>query len=591
MFQKQLFHNISRLSCRTFIAVLLLLFVVQGRAMATFPLEVAVEGIGSPLYENVMSRLKINIHKGSDRVSIKNLFVLHRQAEKDIRSALAPYGYYSPLIVSNLHEVDGVWQAVYSITQGNPVIIKNVSVGVSKNVDDILQLSKVINEQPFQPGDILQQDIYESYKKALVQTAFEEGFLDAQLSRHDLEIHRGDYSANIFLMLELGQRYKFGELRSTQTVIEHDLLSRFRPFAPGDPYRSAQLFEYQKNLYRAGYFQQVTVRGDIQGTEGDEVAVDVDIQPLEHLNKYTFGLGFATDTGARITARWENKLLNTYGHRLKIGMQLGEKESSVESYYEIPYKDPRHEKVVLFGSFRDQDWGDTETELLAVGSSFVYSTPKFKYSFGMELREEDYTIGSTDGNSTLLVPSLRGSYVIADNLINTLNGIQVSGSVRGASEALQSDSTFMQFTAASKIVLSPLKDWRVLGRGLIGITLADELDDLPPSLRFYAGGDNSVRGYGYKEIGEEDNNGDVVGGRYTLVGSIELEKNFSEYIAGAVFWDFGNATDEIEFEFSHGVGIGGRVNLPFGQVKMDLATAISESGFPVRLHLSVGGEF
>ena len=350
MFQKQLFHNISRLSCRTLIAFLLLLFAVQGRAGTTFPLEVTVEGIDSPLYENVMSRLKINIHTGSDRVSIKNLFVLHRQAEKDIRSALAPYGYYSPLIVSDLKQVDGVWQAVYSISQGVPVIIKEVSVDVSANVDDIPQLLKIIKEQPFQTGDILQQDIYEAYKKRLVQTAFEEGFLDAQLSRHNLEIHRGDYSADIYLTLELGQRYKFGELRSEQTVIEHDLLSRYRPFASGDPYRSAQLFEYQKNLYKAGYFQQVTVRGDIQGAEGDEVAVDVDIQPLEHLNKYTFGVGFATDTGARITGKWENKLLNTYGHRLKIATQLGEKESSIESYYDIPYKDPRNEKIVLFGS-------------------------------------------------------------------------------------------------------------------------------------------------------------------------------------------------------------------------------------------------
>ncbi len=559
--------------------------------MAAFPLEVTVEGIDSPLYENVMSRLKINRHKDSDHVSLQNLFVLHRQAEKDIRSALAPYGYYSPLIISDLKEVDSVWQAVYSITQGSPVIIKNVSVDVSDNVDDIPHLAKKIKEQPFQAGDILQQDIYEAYKKTLVQTAFEEGFLDAQLSRHELEIHRGDYSANIYLILDLGQRYKFGELRSAQTVIEHDLLSRFRPFSSGDPYRSAQLFEYQKNLYKAGYFQQVTVRGDIKGVEGDEVAVDVDIQPLEHLNKYTFGVGFATDTGARVTAKWENKLLNTYGHRLKIGMQLGEKESSIESFYDIPYKDPRHEKIVLFASYRDLDWGDTETQLLAAGSSFVYSTPKFKYSFGLEIREEDYTVGDTDGTSSLLMPSLRGSYVIADNLINTLNGIQVSGSVRGATETIYSESTFMQFTGASKIVLSPLKDWRILGRGLIGVTLADELDDLPPTLRFYAGGDNSVRGYGYKEIGAEDDNGDVVGGRYTLVGSVEVEKNFSEYLAGAVFWDFGNATDEIEIEFSHGVGVGGRINLPFGQVKMDLATAISESGFPVRLHLSVGGEF
>lgn len=570
---------------------LLLIFSCQKQVRAEFPLEVTVEGLDSPLYENVLARLKINIHKDSERVSLRNLHVLHNRAEQDIRSAIAPYGYYSPVIVSELKQVNGVWYANYSVNRGNPVIIRKIDIELSEDVAGNAPLTKILQEQPLSQGDILQQDVYESYKKELVQTAFQEGYLEAKLSRHELRINRNEYFADIALKLDLGPRYKFGEMRSGQQIIDHDLLSRFMPFKPGDPYREAQLFEYQKNLYKAGYFQQVTVRGNINGATDEQVPVDVEVKELDHLNKYTFGIGYATDTGGRITAIWENKLLNNKGHRLKIGGQVGEIDSAIESYYEIPWTDPRYEKLLLNGAYRDQDWGDTEIKLFSAGLSFVYSTPKFKYSFGVEFRDEDYTIGSLSDSAVMVVPFLRGSYVFADDLLNTKHGIQISGSVRGGSETLLSDTTFLQFTASSKVVVSPLDKWRIIGRGLIGVTFADDLNELPPSFRFWAGGDNSVRGYGYREIGSEDVDGNVIGGLYTLVGSLEVERTFTEYFAGALFWDFGNAMDDVEFEFSHGVGVGGRINLPFGQIKLDVATGISDSGFPVRVHLSVGGEF
>lgn len=586
-----MFHNISQLSCRILIIVLLLIFSWQKQAVAKFPLEITVEGLDSPLYENVLARLKINIHKDSERVSLKNLHVLHNRAEQDIRAAIAPYGYYSPRIVSDLREENGIWQARYSVRRGCPVLIGTVDVGLTEDCNDNKLLAKMLADLPLHEGDILLQDVYEQYKKKLIQTAFEEGYLDATFRKHELRIDRKHYSAEIFLQLDLGPRYKFGELRSEQQIIEHDLLKRLMPFKPGDPYRAAQLYDYQKKLYKTGYFPQVTVRGDIKGADNEVVPVDVEVTELTYPNKYTLGAGYATGTGGRITAVWENKLLNKKGHRLKLGGQVGENDISIESYYEIPWTDPRYQKVILNAAYRDLDWGDTEVQLLTVGPSLVYITSRFHYSLGVEFRNEDYTIGLDRDSAKMLVPFFRGSYALADDLVNTKNGIQVSGSVRGGTDSLMSDTNFLQFTASSKIVFSPFAQWRVLGRGFIGFTLADDLEDLPPSLRFWAGGDNSVRGYREKEIGSEDSQGKVIGGLYSLVGSVELERTFTDYFAGALFWDFGNATDDIEFEFHHGVGVGGRLNLPFGQLKLDVASAISESGMPVRIHFSVGGQF
>lgn len=579
------------MSCRNIFIALVLVLCLHQNVFAAFPLEVTVEGVEPPLYDNILAQLKIYIHRNSDRLSEANLSILHKEAGEDIRAALAPYGYYAPDIISHLEQKEGRWFAKYTVNKGRPVLVRKINIsGVGTGAENP-RLAALIEQEPFVAGDILRQDVYQEYKQKLVRIAFEEGYLDATLGHHRLEINRGQFFADVTLVLELGPLYKFGELESAQNIIDNDLLSRYRPYKTGDPYRSAQLFEYQKNLYRSGFFEQVVVSGDIPRAEDEAVPVTVELTPLEKLNKYTLGIGVATDTGARATIGWSNKLLNTKGHKFSTAMEVGQKESSIQANYELPYNDPRYEKIVLTGLYQDQNWDDTDTTLLSAGPSYVYSTPHIKYSFGLDFRDENYTVGSVDKHSNLVVPTITASYIVADNLIKTKNGIQLSSSVRGASEQLLGDESFLQLTMAGKIVITPLEKWRVIGRGLVGATLMNEIDYLPPTLRFYAGGDKSVRGYGYRSIGTTDSDGTVIGGLYTLVGSVELERSFTEYIAGAVFWDAGNATETIEYEYSQGVGVGARLNLPFGQVRFDVATAITESGFPIRFHLSMGGEF
>ena len=109
-------------------------------------------------------------------------------------------------------------------------------------------------------------------------------------------------------------------------------------------------------------------------------------------------------------------------------------------------------------------------------------------------------------------------------------------------------------------------------------------------MRFYTGGDNSIRGYAYKSIGTEDSSGSIIGGRSLVVGSLELERIIRENWSIAAFWDGGTATDDLSLNFHQGVGIGARYRLPFGQVRLDIASAVTEDGYPVRVHFTVGGD-
>lgn len=145
-------------------------------------------------------------------------------------------------------------------------------------------------------------------------------------------------------------------------------------------------------------------------------------------------------------------------------------------------------------------------------------------------------------------------------------------------------------TMGGKAIISPIEQWRVIGRGSLGATIVDSIDLLPPSLRFYTGGDSSIRGYEYNSIGTKDDSGTVIGGRYLVVGSLEIERILTEMWSAATFFDVGSATDDLELVFNKGAGVGVRFRLPFGQIKVDVASAISEDNYPLTIHFMVSGD-
>ncbi|EKD34554.1 MAG: hypothetical protein ACD_75C02284G0001 [uncultured bacterium] len=82
----------------------------------------------------------------------------------------------------------------------------------------------------------------------------------------------------------------------------------------------------------------------------------------------------------------------------------------------------------------------------------------------------------------------------------------------------------------------------------------------------------------------------MIGGRYMVVGSVELERVVYKEWSVATFWDGGTATDDLSLNFFQGVGAGIRFRLPFGQIRLDVASAVTEDDTPFRVHFTVGGD-
>jgi translocation and assembly module TamA len=582
------------LACRILFRQLVLLSLVLlslAQPLAAQPdLEVQVEGVTEELKKNVLARLAINQPRARAYLTPGSIRRLHRQAEEDIRVALAPFGYYNPQINAELSQTESGWLAVYRIDQGPPLRIIEVDVQLAGPGRDNAALQAAVAEFALRPGDLLDQQLYEREKRRLANAAFGEGFLDAAFPERAIRVNRAENSAVVRLRLDTGPQYLFGDTSGGGEVLRHGLLNRYLPYTAGEPYDPKKLFELQSILYRTDYFSRVAVRGRVDAPEGLTVPVELELIPPERRNKYSFGVGYATDTGVRGKVNWANRLLNDRGHRISAMLQIAELENIVGLRFDVPRGDPRYDSVSHQLGYQDKTWQNTTTRLLTAGVSLTHTGPRFNSSVGLELRDEVYDIGDTSGDSTLLLPSLLGGMVFADDLLHTQNGLKIEAGALGGVKGVVSDVNFLQLTGSVKGIISPFANWRLLGRGSLGVNLVDDIDSLPPSLRFYTGGDNSIRGYRYKSIGTEDSAGEVVGGRYLVVGSVELERVFGRWWSLAAFWDAGTASDDLTVDFYQGVGAGLRFRLPFGQIRADLASAITEDGQPFRFHLSVGGD-
>ncbi|SHO48801.1 autotransporter assembly complex protein TamA [Desulfopila aestuarii] len=573
--------------CRIVFLLSLLVFWIPCWVFAT-EINVSVKGLEGELLKNVLALLEINLHRDNPRISTYDIHRLYKKGDADIRMALAPYGYYDPTIDSSLVEKEETFTAKYTVKAGEPVRISMIDlevVGPGREAFDNL-----FEQFPLQVGDILNQETYEQGKRRITIAAMRKGYLKASFARRELLINRSEKRAEIHLYLDTGPQFVFGETSFEDDSVQNELLQRYLPYQPGDPYRPGKLIELQKLLYGTEFFSRVSVDGQPDKEENFAIPVNVRLTPPEHLNRYSVGLGYATDTGARVRFEWWNRLLNSWGHQVRASAQVSQYDSNLRIDYTLPWLDPKRDTLGYSLGYQDLTWDDTDTRLATAGVRVERKGKLIRHGGSFEFRNEDYTVGVTSGSSVLFVPTYTGTVIWADDLLKTKYGLDLSLSVSGASEALGSDASYLKGLVNGKTIITLLPGLRFIGRGSLGTILVDSIDNIPPSLRFYAGGDQSVRGYAYRELGTKDASGAVVGGRYLVVGSGEIEKSIADNWSLAAFWDVGNAMDDLSIDLKNGVGGGFRYRLPFGQVRVDIASAISEEGSPFRLHLTVGAD-
>jgi translocation and assembly module TamA len=208
----------------------------------------------------------------------------------------------------------------------------------------------------------------------------------------------------------------------------------------------------------------------------------------------------------------------------------------------------------------------------------------------IRLQQELYSVGSQESTAYLLLPGLRFTQRNFDDLIRPTQGYNYSLEVRGTHRLLGSDVGFLQCIAEGSGITALPGRFSIQARAKSAISILDDpFSDLPTSLRFFAGGDNSVRGYAYKSLGPRGANGEVVGGKHLLQGGIELERAFFDRWGISLFYDAGNAFNSFaDYQIYQGAGIGLHYHTPIGAVNLSLARQLGVANPANRVHFTIG---
>ncbi|PSL16738.1 autotransporter secretion outer membrane protein TamA [Marinobacterium halophilum] len=561
----------------------LLLFSAQLSA-AQFTLE----GVENELADNVRALLSIDdALERQPLPTVSRLRYLHRKAPKEIRLALEPYGYYQPTLTLRL-DLEGEperWLVAYQVEPGPQMQIRNARLVLEGEGSTDEALQQVIADSPVKPGAALRHSDYSALKSALQSRAAERGYYQAGFRSSEIRVDVAANRADIELVYATGPRARIGEIRLDPAPVSESLLRRYLPFQSGDPVNTARLIEYQRNLINSNYFADVEVRPLLDELTDAELPVAVKLTPQKR-SLYQGGFGYGTDTGARMQLGLTRRWVNHQGHTLDTRLRVSQIRQQFTTSYQIPGFQPTTDRFAFNFQLEDEQSDTIDAQTLSVGGSWQKQLGDWERRLALDWQQETWTFENEEQDSTLLIPSARFSRTQADNRLNTTRGHQISFGVAAAAKSLLSDTDLLQLDVRGKRVDTLSDRWRLLTRAEVGMTLIDSVDDLPASLRFYAGGDNSVRGYDYQSLGPKGDDGEVIGGRYLVAGSVEVDYLVRDNWRVAAFVDTGNAFDNTDTELKTGAGIGARWQSPVGPVRLDFAVPLDEDGW--QIHFTLG---
>jgi translocation and assembly module TamA len=281
--------------------------------------------------------------------------------------------------------------------------------------------------------------------------------------------------------------------------------------------------------------------------------------------------------------------LNRRGHFLTSEFDLSPVLSTAGVEYNVPLNNPVSDFFSFGGGFKYEDTDSFKTASATLSARLKHALDNgWKQTLFLDLDYEDFTIGSTRTKTLLLVPGGSWFKSVSNSALRPTKGYRAKFDVSGSYQNPFSDVSFLQ-GAMSAVWMHPLP-WnsKFIGRTDLGATLVDQFDKLPTSYRFYAGGINSIRGYAYKELGPKDSEGNVLGGKFLTVVSLEYEKALFDDWGVSAFVDSGNAYNPDNILLKTGVGIGVRWYSPFGPVRVDFAVPLNESESSFQIHFAAG---
>ncbi len=512
-------------------------------------------------------------------------------AEQQAEKAAQALGYYQAQIDSEIQDGENP-RLVIKVLPGEPIRLRNVVVRVEGPAAS-LKAFKVPQSDALKAGAVLNHGHYEDAKRLIQNQASRYGFFSGRFTSQRLSIDPRAGVADIELVYDSGPRYSLGKVMfSGDSPFDEDLLKRMVPFKENTPYDSQLIAELNQAMQASGYFEGVRVDAAPTAAVGQVIPVTVQLETRKP-RTMGLGLGFSTDVGPRGRANWTRHWANAQGHSYGFESELSAPRQNVGLWYDVPLDPPLTDKLRFAGGYQYEEIAGTDSlsKLLTVGPEWHSKLPSgWERVISLKWQREEYRLGDDSGLSTLLMPGISYSYLRSDDRIDPHKGYRLQFDAQVAKEGLGSDANLVRGNVLLKGLTTVAQNHRFLGRVQFGGNFTDGYTSIPPSLRFFAGGDQSVRGYDYQTLSPTNSDGDRIGGRYMVAGSVEYQYSIAEKWRLATFVDQGNSFNNLDLpSLKTGVGFGVRWVSPVGPLRLDLAHPLDDDG-GVRLHFSMGPE-
>jgi translocation and assembly module TamA len=549
----------------------------QTQKQSPLKVEIVITGLKDDLKKNALAYMELRKSLSNPHFSEIWLQKLHKKAPQNIINALHPFGYYQSTVASILEKKsDQTWLASYHVKLGEPVIIDKVLINITEPGKSNSEVNALIAEFPLKKGDILNHIDYETAKEKLISDIGLLGFSQLKNEQSIVTIDPQGNTAEITINLLSGEQFQLGEFYFHQDFLHEAFIrSYIQDIKQGDPLSQGNLLALQNSLFSSGYFSSVDIKPDFSRSEDQQVPIDVKLKAAKR-HKLAMGAGYDTEIEANISFRWQHRRLNRSGHTGDIYSKLSPKKSVVRGSYWIPINDPRTDKISIIAQFETEDTDNTDRDTFDLETGYWFSWNNWTSTLFSEYKYESfYSGGESKTNTELLSLGARIEQINFAKALYPRSGWSLYSELRGASEAMLSDIDYFRIYLKSRILFPIAENGRLILRGEFGRAETSDFDNYPSSLRFYAGGDHSVRGYKWKALGPKDKEGNIIGGRNIATGSIEYNHKVAQKWIIAGFVDAGNAYNDSLDKIYSGTGFGVRWIAPFGLVRSDL-------GFPLK---------
>ncbi|WHN65056.1 POTRA domain-containing protein [Cysteiniphilum sp. QT6929] len=560
-------------------------------------LDIVINGINdNKIKSSILDNISLSRFKTFAVSHPNQMQLLLKKSDDEIKTLLEPYGYYKPVITTDFSVKDNLWIATFNVKLNEPLHIDALTVNINGSGQHSKIATKTLNDLPLKQGDILTQTAYEKSKALLTDSFFNAGYLDSELTEHEIRINMLKYTAEVILSIDTGDLYTIGAINIKQQ--RYDYAERFIDdiikVSIGDVMSQKKITKANKRLQDSGYFSNAQLVPKISKRDKVNKTVPVDLNlTAGHARTYTFGVGYGTFTGPRVSFGTLFRHVTDTGQQFSFNVLASPANSTFSTSYVFPGQDPLHDNWSLIAeqSYIETDTYNERQTNFGIARTHKYGNWQTTVSLQQYLTNYNTVANPNNTNGKYLVPALTLLYDGSWQNGFWRQGLVWNELLQASIKSSLSDQDFIRNNMSIYYSLPINPEWnRLLFGANWGFITVDDIQNVAPNFRFYAGGVSNLLGYPFLSQGPSIN-GNVTGGRYLATGLAGIEQRIYGNFSSMLYYNLGNAANKPNFsdvEILRAAGIGLSYKTPLGPFMVFFTRTLNHNDEHWRFDLSIG---